>query len=82
MSRLQLSIGLANEQLANQMWDELQHMSGASNAVTLAATTTNLGRSGGNLGFFGVTAVAQQALTAGSTVGNVITALKNLGLSS
>jgi|688.fasta_scaffold1798485_1 hypothetical protein len=75
MSRNQLIIGLADQQLANTIWDELQHLRGSSTGLTVGLSTSSLG-------FFGVTAVSQQALTTGSTVGNVITALKNLGLSS
>lgn len=83
MSRLQLTIGLANQQLANQLWDELQHMSGASNAVTIGATSTNVGVAGGTVSFLGHTVGAtRQVVPAAAGATTAIQALQALGLFS
>jgi hypothetical protein len=73
MSRNQLIIGLANQQLANTIWDELQHLSGSTNALSIGASTASLG-------FFGTTPSTQPILTNASTAAQIVTALVGLGL--
>jgi len=80
MSRAKLVIGLADSQLGNQLWDELQWMSGTTNALTVGATTTNLGVSGGTVGFFGAAGATRQTLASSSNTTAIVAALANLGL--
>jgi ABC-type spermidine/putrescine transport system permease subunit II len=80
MSRSKLVIGLADSQLGNQLWDELQWMSGATNAVTVGATSTNLGVSGGTLAFFGVTGATRATSAAVTDFATLKVALQNYGL--
>jgi len=83
MSRVQLSIGLANESLANTIWDELQHMTGASAALTIAPTTLTLGVTGGTMRFLGHTVGATRISLASNTgLTSVLTALQSYGLIS
>lgn len=87
MSRNQLIIGLANQQLANTIWDDLQHLTGATSALTVSpptlvvsATTNTIGASTSVVGFFGAAATAQPVLTNASTAAQIVTALVALGL--
>jgi len=80
MSRNQLIIGLANQQLANTIWDELQHLTGATNALTIAATNTNVGVSGGTVGFFGATGSTRAPSAAVTDYASLKVALQNYGL--
>lgn len=87
MSRLQLTIGLADQQLANTIWDELQHLTGATSALTISppslvvgATTATVGASTSVIGFFGAAATAQPVLTSASNSTAIANALIALGL--
>lgn len=80
MSRARLIIGLADTQLGNQLWDELQWLSGATNAVTIGATNTNVAVSGGTLAFFGVTGAARATSAAVTDFASLKVALQNYGL--
>jgi hypothetical protein len=80
MSRNQLIIGLANQQLANTIWDELQWLSGTTNALTVAATNTNVGLSGGTVGFFGATGSTRATSAAVTDYASLKVALQNYGL--
>ena len=80
MSRNQLIIGLANQQLANTIWDDLQWLSGTTNALTVAATNTNVGLSGGTVGFFGVTGSTRATSAAVTDYASLKVALQNYGL--
>jgi hypothetical protein len=73
MSRNQLIIGLANQQLANTIWDELQHLSGSTNSLTIGASTASLG-------FFGAAATAQPVCPNSSNTTTIANALLALGL--
>lgn len=80
MSRMQLAIGLANQQLANIIWDDLQNMTGTTNAHTIAATNTFIGTAGGTLGFFGVTGATRATSAAVTDFATLKVALQNYGL--
>jgi hypothetical protein len=80
MSRFQLAIGLGNQQLANVIWDDLQHMTATTTALSLAATNLNLGISAGTLGFFGATGTTQLAVPNSSNTTTIANALLSLGL--
>lgn len=80
MSRMQLAIGLANQQLANIIWDDLQNMTGTTNAHTIAATNTFVGATGGTVGFFGTSGATRQTLAASTNTTSIVAALVNLGL--
>jgi hypothetical protein len=81
MSRNQLIIGLANQQLANTIWDELQWLSGTTNALTVAATNTNVGLAGGTVSFLGHTTGSTRATSAAVTdYASLKVALQNYGL--
>lgn len=80
MSRAKLIIGLADSQLGNQLWDELQWLSGATNAVTVGATNTNVGVSGGTVAFFGAAGATRQTLASSSNTTQIVAALASLGL--
>ena len=80
MSRAELIIGLANQQLANSIWDELQHLRGATNALTAGATNTYVGVSGGTVGFFGVTGSTRATSAAVTDFASLKVALQNYGL--
>jgi hypothetical protein len=73
MSRNQLIIGLANQQLANTIWDELQHLSGTTNALTIGASTAVLG-------FFGATGSTRATSAAVTDYASLKVALQNYGL--
>lgn len=80
MSRVQLSIGLANQQLANTIWDDLQNITGSTTALSLAATNTNVGVSGGTVGFFGATGSTRATSAAVTDYASLKVALQNYGL--
>lgn len=80
MSRVQLSIGLANQQLANTIWDDLQNITGTTAALSLAATNTNVGVSGGTVGFFGATGSTRATSAAVTDYASLKVALQNYGL--
>lgn len=80
MSREKLIIGLADSQIGNQLWDELQWMSGSSNAVTIGATNTNVAVSGGTLAFFGATGSTRATSAAVTDYASLKVALQNYGL--
>lgn len=80
MSRAELTVGLANQQLANTIWDELQHMRGATNALTVGATNTYVGVSGGTVGFFGATGSTRATSAAVTDFASLKVALQNYGL--
>lgn len=80
MSRVQLSIGLANQQLANTIWDDLQNITGSTAALSLAATNTNVGVSGGTVGFFGATGSTRATSAAVTDYASLKVALQNYGL--
>ena len=83
MSRNQLIIGLANQQLANTIWDELQWLSGTTNALTAAATNTNVGLAGGTVSFLGhTTGATRQVVPVAAGATTAIQALQALGLFS
>jgi hypothetical protein len=73
MSRNQLIIGLANQQLANTIWDELQHLSGSSTGLTVGASTSSLG-------FFGATGATRATSAAVTDFATLKVALQNYGL--
>jgi hypothetical protein len=73
MSRNQLIIGLANQQLANTIWDELQHLTGGTSALTIGASTVSLG-------FFGAAATVQPVCPNTSSTTTIANALLALGL--
>lgn len=87
MSRNQLIIGLANQQLANTIWDDLQHLTGATSALTISpptlvvsATTNTIGASTSVVGFFGAAATAQPVVPNTSNTTTIANALLALGL--
>jgi len=73
MSRNQLIIGLANQQLANTIWDELQHLSGSSTGLTIGASTAVIG-------FFGATGSTRATSAAVTDYASLKVALQNYGL--
>ena len=73
MSRNQLIIGLANQQLANTIWDDLQHLTGTTNALTIGASTAVIG-------FFGATGSTRATSAAVTDYASLKVALQNYGL--
>jgi hypothetical protein len=73
MSRNQLIIGLANQQLANTIWDDLQHLTGTTNALTIGASTAVIG-------FFGATGSTRATSAAVTDFATLKVALQNYGL--
>lgn len=83
MSRALLAIGLANQQLANILWDDLQNISGTTNALTLGATNTAVGVGGGTVSFLGhTTGATRQVVPVAAGATTAIQALQALGLFS
>jgi hypothetical protein len=73
MSRNQLIIGLANQALANTIWDSMQNLSGSTGALTVGASTASLG-------FFGTTPATQPVVPNTSNTTTIANALLALGL--
>ena len=80
MSRAELAIGLANTRLANTIWDDLQNITGTTNALSLGATLTSVGVSGGTVGFYGITGSSRQTLASSSNTTQIVAALAAIGL--
>lgn len=80
MSRAELAIGLANTRLANTIWDDLQNITGTTNALSFGATLTSVGVSGGTVGFFGITGASRATSAAVTDFASLKTALQGYGL--
>lgn len=76
-----LVVGLANEQHGNALADELQHLTGGTNALTIGATNVRVGVTGGSLGVLGAAPVVRQQCTT-NTVTALHACLANFGLVS
>lgn len=74
-----LVVGLANERFGNAIADELQHLTGGTNALTIGATNVLVGVTGSSLGFLGATPVVRQQCTTNSVTA-LHACLVNLGL--
>lgn len=75
-----LVVGLANDRFGNAIADELQHMTGASDALTVGATTTRIGVTGGTVAFFGGTGSTRATSAAVTDFASLKVALQNYGL--
>lgn len=75
-----LVVGLANDRFGNAIADELQHMTGASDALTVGATTTRIGVAGGTVAFFGGTGSTRATSAAVTDFATLKVALQNYGL--
>jgi hypothetical protein len=81
-TRANLIIGLADRQLGEEVHDSLRHTTGATNALTVGATTTRLGVAGGTVAFFGGTGSTRASSTGVTDVAGLVTVLRNYGLFS
>ena len=77
--RAKLIVGLADEEIGSRLADSLQHVTGASNALTVGATNVRVGVTGGTVGFFGSAGAVRQQCTT-NTVTALHACLANVGL--
>lgn len=77
--KAKLIVGLADEEIGSRVADALQHVTGASNALTVGATNVRVGVSGGSVGFCGASPVVRQQCTT-NTVTALHATLSALGL--
>lgn len=77
--KAKLIVGLADEEIGSRVADALQHVTGASNALTVGATGVQVGVTGGSVSFLGRALTGPQGVTL-SNVTTVAQALINLGL--
>jgi|688.fasta_scaffold01588_13 hypothetical protein len=75
-----LIVGLASDQFGNQLANSLQHLTGATNALTVGATNITVGASTSSLGFYGAAVTAKPTGVTLNNVTALATALANLGL--
>jgi hypothetical protein len=75
-----LIIGLADEEIGSRVADAVQHVTGASDAVTVGATSTRVGVAGGTVAFFGGTGSTRATSAAVTDFATLKTALQNYGL--
>ena len=75
-----LIVGLASDQFGNQLANSLQHLTGATNALTVGATNVTVGVTGGSLGFYGAAVTARPTGVTLNNVTSIANALVNLGL--
>jgi hypothetical protein len=78
--RTTLIIGLADEEIGSRVADAVQHVTGASDAVTVGATSTRVGVAGGTVAFFGGTGSTRATSAAVTDFATLKTALQNYGL--
>ena len=77
--RAKLIVGLADEQDGGRVADVLQHATGTASALTVGATTTRIGVTGGTVGFLGSAGAVRQQCTT-STVTALHACLASVGL--
>jgi hypothetical protein len=78
--KTKIIIGLADEEIGSRVADAIQHVTGASDAVTVGATNTRVGVAGGTVAFFGGTGSTRATSAAVTDFGTLKTALQNYGL--
>jgi hypothetical protein len=78
--RAKLIVGLADEEIGSRVADVLQHATGTASALTVGATTTRLGVTGGTVAFFGGTGSTRATSAAVTDFATLKTALQNYGL--
>lgn len=78
--RAKLIVGLADEEIGGRVADALQHATGTSSALTVGATTTRLGVTGGTVAFFGGTGSTRATSAAVTDFATLKVALQNYGL--
>jgi hypothetical protein len=78
--KAKLIIGLADEEIGSRVADSLQHLTGVSDALTVGATTTRVGVSGGTVAFFGGTGSTRATSAAVTDFASLKVALQNYGL--
>jgi hypothetical protein len=78
--RAKLIVGLADEEIGGRVADVLQHATGTASALTVGATTTRLGVTGGTVAFFGGTGSTRATSAAVTDFATLKTALQNYGL--
>lgn len=75
-----LIVGLASEQHGGRVADVVQHLTGATNALTVGATNVTVGASTSSLGFYGAAVTARPSGVTLNNVTSIANALANLGL--
>ena len=78
--RAKLIVGLADEEIGGRVADVLQHATGTASALTVGATTTRIGVTGGTVAFFGGTGSTRATSAAVTDFATLKTALQNYGL--
>ncbi len=78
--RAKLIVGLADEEIGGRVANVIQHTTGTSSALTVGATTTRVGLSGGTVGFFGGAGSAQATSAAVTDYASLKVALQDYGL--
>jgi hypothetical protein len=78
--RAKLIVGLADEDVGGRVADVVQHVTGTSSALTVGATTTRIGVTGGTVAFFGGTGSTRATSAAVTDFASLKTALQNYGL--
>jgi hypothetical protein len=78
--KAKLIIGLADEEIGSRVADSLQHLTGVTNALTVGATTTRVGVTGGTVAFFGGTGSTRATSAAVTDFASLKVALQNYGL--
>jgi hypothetical protein len=78
--KTKIIIGLADEEIGSRVADAVQHVTGASDAVTVGATSTRVGVAGGTVAFFGGTGSTRATSAAVTDFASLKTALQNYGL--
>jgi len=78
--RAKLIVGLADEEIGGRVADVLQHATGTASALTVGATTTRVGVTGGTVAFFGGTGSTRATSAAVTDFATLKTALQNYGL--
>lgn len=75
-----LIVGLASDQFGNQVADVFQNLTGTTSALTVGATTTRVGVTGGTVAFFGGTGSTRATSAAVTDFASLKVALQNYGL--
>lgn len=78
--KTKIIIGLADEEVGARVADAIQHVTGASNSVTVGATNTRVGVAGGTVAFFGGTGSTRATSAAVTDFATLKVALQNYGL--
>jgi hypothetical protein len=78
--RAKLIVGLADEEIGGRVADVIQHATGTASALTVGATTTRIGVTGGTVAFFGGTGSTRATSAAVTDFATLKTALQNYGL--